>query len=206
MASAFAEIIARRYDPRIQIAPPQIEAIAGAIATRQPRCNLLVFGAGHDSALWAEINSGGQTLFVEDNATWAAEAEAAGLTVARHDYGGITVAASLAMPDAVIASAIVPPFLAATPWNVILIDGPAGWRDVDPGRALPLCWAARLADPATHVFLHDCERRLEGTFARRLLLPRGPWTIIPASGTTRQLLWSIGRSAEFTASGQTPGP
>jgi len=195
-------VLAKRYDARIQITPVQIEVIAGAVASRGPGCNLLVFGTGYDSALWADLNAGGRTLFVEDTEEWATRAEAQQLEVQRYTYS-TTVTGTLADPEAAQAKgALLPTFLTGVRWDVILIDGPSAWRPHQPGRALPICWTARLQDEATHVFLHDCERRIEGAFAQRLILPRGPWIVVPGVGRERQLLWSIGRSPAFAEAGQ----
>ncbi|PAN41790.1 hypothetical protein PAHAL_8G070200 [Panicum hallii] len=60
--------------------PRQTEAEAGAaarvLAGRAP-CNLLVFGLGPDAALWAALNHGGRTLFLEADAGRIAAARAA---------------------------------------------------------------------------------------------------------------------------------
>jgi Polysaccharide biosynthesis len=44
-------------------------AIAEDIITRRP-CNVLVFGAGYDSATWAALNAGGRTTFLEPGSVW----------------------------------------------------------------------------------------------------------------------------------------
>ncbi|OEL35593.1 Glucuronoxylan 4-O-methyltransferase 2 [Dichanthelium oligosanthes] len=60
--------------------PRQTEAEAGAAArvlARRAPCNLLVFGLSPDSALWAALNHGGRTLFLEADAERIASARAA---------------------------------------------------------------------------------------------------------------------------------
>ncbi|XP_066335150.1 glucuronoxylan 4-O-methyltransferase 2-like [Miscanthus floridulus] len=60
--------------------PRQTEAEAGAAArvlARRAPCGLLVFGLGPDSALWAALNHGGRTLFLEADADRIASARAA---------------------------------------------------------------------------------------------------------------------------------
>jgi glucuronoxylan 4-O-methyltransferase len=60
--------------------PRQTEAEAGAAArvlARRAPCNLLVFGLGQASALWAALNHGGRTLFLETDADRIAAARAA---------------------------------------------------------------------------------------------------------------------------------
>jgi len=51
-------------------------AAARALAGRAP-CNLLLFGLGPDAALWAALNHGGRTLFLEADAGRLAAARAA---------------------------------------------------------------------------------------------------------------------------------
>ncbi|XP_062197645.1 glucuronoxylan 4-O-methyltransferase 1-like [Phragmites australis] len=60
--------------------PLQTEAEAGAAArvlSRRAPCNLLVFGLGPGSALWAALNHGGRTLFLEADAARIASVRAA---------------------------------------------------------------------------------------------------------------------------------
>ncbi|CAD6254290.1 unnamed protein product [Miscanthus lutarioriparius] len=60
--------------------PRQTEAEARAAArvlARRAPCGLLVFGLGPDSALWAALNHGGRTLFLEADADRIASARAA---------------------------------------------------------------------------------------------------------------------------------
>ena len=49
-------------------------AVAEAVIAKRP-CNFLVFGAGHDSALWRTVNFGGRTVFLEDAPVWLNVAE-----------------------------------------------------------------------------------------------------------------------------------
>ena len=37
---------------------------------------MLVWGVGHDSSLWAELNKGGRTTFLENHAGWASTVQA----------------------------------------------------------------------------------------------------------------------------------
>ena len=62
------------------------------------------------------------------------------------------------------------PVLAAH-WDVILVDGPEGYRDHHPGRQQSIFLASRLARPGTTVFLHDAQRTVESLSAARYLKP-----------------------------------
>ncbi|KAL6660535.1 hypothetical protein ACP70R_001570 [Stipagrostis hirtigluma subsp. patula] len=60
--------------------PRRTAAEAGAAArvlSRRAPCNLLVFGLGPDSALWAALNHGGSTLFLEEDDARIASVRAA---------------------------------------------------------------------------------------------------------------------------------
>jgi hypothetical protein len=47
------------------------------------------------------------------------------------------------------------------PFDIILIDGPEGYRKDKPGRLLPCYWATLLSKPGTIVYIDDSSRELE---------------------------------------------
>lgn len=47
----------------------EVFAIAQDVISRRP-CNFLVFGAGHDTALWRVVNFGGKTIMLESDMLW----------------------------------------------------------------------------------------------------------------------------------------
>ncbi len=57
--------------PQIQFTQAEALLVGSAIRQFQP-CRLLVFGVGHDSKMWNQINAGGTTVFLEHNADWIA--------------------------------------------------------------------------------------------------------------------------------------
>ncbi|KAL5204023.1 hypothetical protein ABZP36_008894 [Zizania latifolia] len=79
----------------------EIAAAAGVLARRAP-CNLLVFGLGHGAALWAALNHGGRTLFLEENDALIPEfgARHPGLAVEAHHVAYLT---SVADADELLA-------------------------------------------------------------------------------------------------------
>lgn len=159
-----------------QMTIAEYSAVAEELARRRG-CKLLVFGCGNDSPLWAELNAGGFTLFVEDCPDWASRVEAklpAGdqVEVVTHDYG--TFVAQYAEDLDRIALGWSPPSLPPavwrSAWDVILIDGPAGFRDDLPGRVVPIHAAAMLQkNPGWRVFVHDVDRPLESHACRLYL-------------------------------------
>ncbi|CAN6335798.1 unnamed protein product [Urochloa humidicola] len=125
---------------------------------RRGPCNLLVFGLGRDTALWAALNHGGRTVFLEEDASWIAAARAAhppGLGLEAYHVAYDTVLADagellllrddpacVATPDLAAAAAascrLVPGGLPAAfgevEWDVILVDAPTGYDPTRPGR------------------------------------------------------------------------
>lgn len=206
-AESLNDILKRRYLPDIQMSPAQIEAVSAAILSRGPKCNLLVFGLGNDSPLWAAINKGGHTLFLENIPEWIAKTKAVSpeLNIAQVSYGDVTVAASKKDPISIIQRAQVPQLLLDRKWDVIIVDGPMGYAPGLPGRAIPICWTKKLASPATHIFIDDYDRELESTYADflfaeskvtgRALISR------PASrtGSAGSMLWIMGTSPAFAS-------
>src|SRR5664279_3203852 len=194
----FSETVASHYSRHIQIAPSHIKVIAGAVVTRQPNCNFLVFGLGYDTPMWVALNSSGRTLFVESSDTWITntKAKVPGLNAWKGPFDGVTVASSLEAPLTVMAQAVVPEFLRFAKWDVILIDGPEGGLPTSPGRGLPISWASALRTPETHIFVHDYERKLETVLTDRLLRDAGPCAVI--GGPTRKLFLSLIHISEPT--------
>jgi hypothetical protein len=194
-----AALLAETYDPAMQIAPSQIEAIAGAVMTRGPACSLLVFGAGHDTPLWHHLNRAGTTLFVENVPAFIADAarrvpEARVLQVEFEAH--TTVFGAMALSLAQIDAVPLPDAIGEREWDVILIDGPAGHHMTDPGRALPIRWASRLMTRRTHVFVDDYNRPVERHFADLLIRSDNPpcAVLVHEREAGKTMLWRIGRS------------
>ena len=192
----FRTIVSKHYHPDTQMSHAKIEMIAGAISNRSPGCNLLVFGLGNDSPLWHNLNHAGHTLFVENNKEWMERIVPANpfLNVMFCDYTPVTVRRSLASPISVLRKARPPEKLLEHPWHVIIIDAPNGNRPHQPGRALPIAWAAQLAKTDTHVFLDDYNRDVERTFANFLLVTtqRPNFVALEREGSKSYMFWSIG--------------
>lgn len=199
--SDLSAIFRRHYSNKVQMSAPQIEAIAAAIRSRGPNCNMLVFGLGNDSPLWAALNSAGYTLFLEDVQEWITNMLSIHptLNVEQVSYAGTTVASALQSPNETIGSAQVPLFLLERKWDVIVVDGPMGYAPGLPGRALPLCWTRQISQTSTHIFVDDYDRKLEKSYAdflfqhlgaSRVVLPRPATSDVSASA----MLWLIGCS------------
>jgi hypothetical protein len=148
---------------QIQLQLRSMQRVREAVVATQG-CQMLVFGMGRDSAYWDALTRrrGGWTVFVEDDPDWIqgwAEVIRVRYPTFRRDWQrDVTIA-----PDALLEQ--LGHRVTDTQWDVILIDGPAGYRDTKPGRALSCSAAAALAGPRTHTFLDDCDRPQERAFA-----------------------------------------
>jgi uncharacterized protein (TIGR01627 family) len=155
-----------------QITVQQLRAITEAVV-RKENCNLLVFGLGHDSAYWDRLNSGGHTLFLEDDEAWIGAVQAKHPSLAirpvsywtkQRDWQALADAGeqlSLELPDEITHRR----------WDVIIVDAPAGWSGDSPGRFQSIYTAARLCDSEGTVFVHDCEREAEAFWCDLVLKP-----------------------------------
>jgi hypothetical protein len=197
---ALADLIERWYEPTIQFSVGQVVVIAQAIVAAGSGANVLVFGCGNDSRLWHQINRNGRTVFLEHDAKWLASVRRQWPELEVHEvtYAGRTVGDSLPIDEAALAKFAVPAVLAGVPWAVIVVDSPQGYRVTQPGRSLPIYWAAEVATPSTHVFVDDYDRALERAYADRFFRSRRPWNVeierVQKSGmpTKGRMLWSIG--------------
>ncbi|KAL2906255.1 Glucuronoxylan 4-O-methyltransferase 3 [Bienertia sinuspersici] len=48
-------------------------SVTERVLLRKSPCNFLVFGLGYDSLMWASLNHGGKTVFLEENEDWISE-------------------------------------------------------------------------------------------------------------------------------------
>ncbi|XP_047087831.1 glucuronoxylan 4-O-methyltransferase 3-like [Lolium rigidum] len=152
----------------------ELAATARVLAKRTP-CNVLVFGGlGPESALWAALNHGGRTAFLEEDAASIAEAAARhpGLGLESHQVAYQTTLADAdellglrGSPDCTasppkdralsadhferspckLAMRGLPAAFYETEWDVIIVDAPAGWVPEAPGRVGGAIYMAGMA-------------------------------------------------------------
>jgi len=154
----------------VQLEAGELHPIVTAIRQRHG-CSLLVFGCGNDSHFWEKANRDGTTAFLEDNPRWVAAARARLATATVHSVRYDTRLPewrSLLDKPSQLAMDL-PVEIGSRRWDVILVDGPAGYDDSQPGRMKSIYAAAQLVAPGGHVFVHDCERPAEQAFAERYL-------------------------------------
>ncbi|KAH7518909.1 hypothetical protein FEM48_Zijuj09G0221200 [Ziziphus jujuba var. spinosa] len=158
-------------------------------------CNFLVFGLGFDSLMWASLNPGGTTLFLEEDPKWVQTIVGKTPILQAHSVQYRTqlseadklLASYKSEPDCLPANARVsknsrcrlvlselPDEVYEREWDLIMIDAPRGYFPEAPGRMAAIFSAAVMArdrkgQGVTHVFLHDVNRKVEKMFAEEFL-------------------------------------
>jgi uncharacterized protein (TIGR01627 family) len=153
----------------IQMHANELFFIARAI---RPPVNFLIFGMGNDSLFWFKLNQRGRTVFVEDQEEWFRKirGENPFLEAYLVSYGtSLSEAMELIECPGRLAMDL-PPHIRKAEWDVILIDGPAGYAGNTPGRMKSIYESSRLVKPGGSVFVHDQEREVERAYGDRYLL------------------------------------
>ncbi|XP_028786883.1 probable methyltransferase At1g27930 [Neltuma alba] len=149
--------------------------------------NILVFGLGHDSLMWDSFNSGGTTLFLEEDPKWVQMVlkDAPGLRAHTLQYhtplrqAGPLLSSYRSEPACSpslpylrgnhrckLALSNLPDEVYDQDWDLIIID--------TPGRMAAIFSAAvmartRRASGATHIVLHDVDREAVKVYAYEFL-------------------------------------
>ena len=136
-------------------------------------CKFLVFGLGNDTGMWMEINRDGRTAFIEDQKGWFdkittiyPESEA---YLINYPYNITQWKELLDKPRKLKLH--MPEEITKTKWDIILVDGPAGWQMIEEfaGRMSSIYMAKKLIKKGGIIFIHDCEREVEETYANKYL-------------------------------------
>ena len=91
---------------------------------KKSKGNVLIFGVGHESKLFADINKSGLTLFIEDNPKRAITLEKEGYDVVRVAYESAKLDRNQ-VEDVDKLKMFFPSFIFNTDWNIIFINLPA---------------------------------------------------------------------------------
>ena len=152
----------------IQMYAHEVFFISRAIA---PPVNLLVFGMGNDSVFWSGLNRDGRTVFIEDQPAWFEQItrENPSLEAYLVEYGTKLEEAKRLINHPDWLAMELPPAVRNTQWDVILVDGPAGYEDGTPGRMKSIFEASRLIKKGGSIFVHDQERDVEREYCARYL-------------------------------------
>lgn len=174
----------------------EIDMTLKVLSERSP-CNFLVFGLGHDSALWNALNAHGNTVFLEEDSNWLREIvkKQAGMKAHHVQYrtrmskadallrnyrrsrSSCSPSRPLRSSKCDLALTNLPALIYDTEWDVIMIDAPRGFFDAAPGRMSAIFTAAVMArnrekEGSTDIFLHDVDRRVEKMYAQEFLCNR----------------------------------
>jgi glucuronoxylan 4-O-methyltransferase len=154
----------------IQLSPGELCLVVDAVRAKAP-CNFLVFGLGNDSKFWSRLNRGGNTVFVEDDREWFRKANAPGQKLKAYlvNYGTTRGQWRELLDSPPLLEMELPAEVRRVGWDVILVDGPAGWKEDSPGRMKSIYHSSRLAGSAADIFVHDCDRQIERIYCDRFL-------------------------------------
>lgn len=128
--------------------------------------SLLVFGAGHDSALWRAVVAPEDLVIAETDPAWVARTP------------GSTHVDIPGYRDTWLPAAPLPEPLRRQ-FACVLVDGPPGHSPGTPGRQLAIAWASEVATET--IFVHDYERSWERECCDALLGP--PVEILTGRGS-----------------------
>ncbi|KAF8115395.1 hypothetical protein N665_0027s0011 [Sinapis alba] len=154
-------------------------------------CNFLVFGLGHDSLMWASLNHGGRTVFLDEDKSWIRQIaqkfpslesyhvrdetkvrDAAALMSAARDREECRpcVSMDLRLSKCELALKSLPEVVYETEWDLIMVDAPTGFHEEAPGRMSAIYTAGMIArrrekGATTAVFVHDVDRKVEDEFS-----------------------------------------
>ena len=167
-----------RAEPRIQFT--ESEALLVGSAVRQfPRCRFLVFGVGHDSAMWSQINSGGTTVFLEHNKDWIAKVQEADplLDIRAVEYTTRITQWREILDQSDSLTMELPSDIRKAHWDVVLVDAPNGFIIADEyprfgsihGRMQSIYAASGLVDSGGFIFVHDAQREVENASCNKIL-------------------------------------
>ncbi|KAL1564837.1 Glucuronoxylan 4-O-methyltransferase 2 [Salvia divinorum] len=153
--------------------------------------HFLVFGLGYDSIMWASLNHGGRTVFLEEEEKWIRnvteehpylESYHVVYDTKRrqanqlHQIGMQKQCRQVCDPrhsKCPLALKGMPSFVYETQWDLIMVDAPTGYNDTLPGRMSAIYTAGLLSrnrlDGETDVFLHDINREVEDRFSMSFL-------------------------------------
>lgn len=102
----------------------QYLAIIDIVKKKTP-CNFLVFGLGNDSYLWDKMNTGGKTVFIEDNEEWIKKFKNLSILTYKYDTE-IKNWKELINQEEKLLMNDLPENILSTNWDLIIVDGPVG--------------------------------------------------------------------------------
>lgn len=143
-----------------------IESLQNTSDSFSINANLLVWGIGNDSPFWHNMTTG-KVIFLEDNPRWFTKITKAYPYLEAYK---VTYSTNLKISFERYSSthkfwneldmqSQLPLSVTNTNWNVIIVDAPLG-SGKGPGRYQSI-YMSKLLLKAGHVFVDDCERKIE---------------------------------------------
>jgi hypothetical protein len=176
------------YSNKIQLAKKVIYDIKNNNTTND---NVLIFGLGYDSKMWFHQNN--KTYFIENNDKYIKlnKDVIPEENIIKYDYKNLTVKNSYNMNlDDMNLYKIPTKILQLAPFKIILIDGPPGYNNEQPGRLIPIYWARYLSNENTIIYVDDSSRKLE-TYAINKFFKNNPKIIFNSRLKCTKILWKI---------------
>ncbi|XP_010539231.1 PREDICTED: glucuronoxylan 4-O-methyltransferase 3-like [Tarenaya hassleriana] len=166
-------------------------SVSKRVLDKKSPCNFLVFGLGHDSLMWASLNHGGRTLFLEEDKSWIETVTQKFPNLESYhviydtkvkdsdklmELGKTEDCKTVSDPrDSKCALALkgFPADVYETEWDLIMVDAPTGYHEAAPGRMSAIYTAGLMArnreSGETDVFVHDVDRPVEDEFSATFL-------------------------------------
>ncbi|XP_050215532.1 glucuronoxylan 4-O-methyltransferase 3-like [Mercurialis annua] len=167
-------------------------SISLKVLQKKSPCNFLVFGLGHDSLMWASLNHGGRTVFLEEDKSWIEqikqkqpmlESYHVSYDTKVHQADGLMekgtgdeecrIVSDPRSSSCQLALKSFPSDVYDTEWDLIMVDAPTGYHDEAPGRMTAIYTAGLMArnkeSGETDVFVHDVDRVVEDKFSKAFL-------------------------------------
>ncbi|MBA0874602.1 hypothetical protein Goshw_019075 [Gossypium schwendimanii] len=166
-------------------------SVSARVLEKKAPCNFLVFGLGHDSLMWAGLNHGGRTVFLEEDKAWIEQIKQKLPSLESYHVEYVT---KVHQADDLLETGMKeeckvvgdPRFskcdlalkgfrneIYDMEWDLIMVDAPTGFHDEAPGRMNAIYTAGLMArnreEGETDVFVHDVNRVVEDKFSMAFL-------------------------------------
>jgi hypothetical protein len=167
---SYLPISAMRILNRIQLSTAQLKVMSMIVKERAP-CKLLIFGVGNDSVFWSTINKDGVTIFLENNKNWyqSITKSSKDLTVFLINYNTKRSDWKMLLDSPSLLDMALPNNVEKEKWDIIMVDGPDGQNDQATGRMKSIFLSSRLIKNEGDIFVHDCNREVEGIYCNNFL-------------------------------------
>ncbi|ESQ28045.1 hypothetical protein EUTSA_v10018938mg [Eutrema salsugineum] len=171
-------------------------SVTKKVLEKKSPCNFLVFGLGHDSLMWASLNHGGRTIFLDEDESWirrisekfpslesyhvkyetkVKDAAALMSSAKNREECRRGLSTDLRVSACELTLTRLPEVVYETEWDLIMVDAPTGFHEEAPGRMTAIYTAGMIArsrkneGETTAVFVHDVDRTVEDEFSMTFL-------------------------------------